>query len=203
MAEPARASRDWGIALALAALFAFTGLGNHPLLAADEPRVAGIAWEMQHTGEWWVPHLAGEPFLEHPPLFYAVLGAFIRELGASEGVARLPGAIASLCTALLVFALARRLADRSAGLPALFALIGIAGFARYSHRALVDPLLMLFVMAGYYAYVRAVWNVPSPLPSRTETLPKLLLATTKSSFPSRLKSPTESEMSHPELATVV
>jgi len=105
-----------------------------------------------------VPHLAGEPFLEHPPLFYAVLGAFIRELGASEGVARLPGAIASLCTALLVFALARRLADRSAGLPALFALIGIAGFARYSHRALVDPMLMLFATAGYYAYVRAVWN---------------------------------------------
>ena len=166
MAEPARASRDWGIALALAALFAFTGLGNHPLLAADEPRVAGIAWEMQHTGQWWVPHLSGEPFLEHPPLFYAVLGGFIRELGASEAAARLPGAIASLFTALLVFALARRLADRSAGLPALFALIGIAGFARYSHRALVDPLLMLFVMAGYYAYVRAVWNGAGDPPPR-------------------------------------
>ena len=113
---------------------------------------------MQHTGQWWVPHLAGVPFLEHPPLYYAVLGAFIRHLGASEGVARLPGAIASLFTALLVFSLARRVADRSAGLPALFALIGIAGFVRYSHRAVVDPLLALFVMGGYYAYVRAVWG---------------------------------------------
>src|SRR5215468_8686472 len=93
-----RARQDVWMAIALAALFAFTGLGNHPLQAADEPRVAGIAWEMQHTGQWWVPHLAGDPFLEHPPLYYAVLGAFIAHLGASEGVARLPGAMASLLT---------------------------------------------------------------------------------------------------------
>jgi 4-amino-4-deoxy-L-arabinose transferase-like glycosyltransferase len=158
MTEAARSAREWGIAIALGALFAFTGLANHPLQAADEPRVAGIAWEMQHTGDWWVPHLGGVPFLEHPPLFYAVLGAFVRQLGASEGVARLPSAIASLLTALLVFSLARRVADRSAGLPALFALVGIAAYARYSHRVLVDPLLMLFAMAGYYAYVRAVWG---------------------------------------------
>src|SRR2546427_10093952 len=100
MTATTRAARDWWIAIALAALFAFTGLANHPLQASDEPRVAGIAWEMQHTGEWWVPHLSGVPFLEHPPLYYAVLGAFIERLGATELVARLPGAIASLLTAL-------------------------------------------------------------------------------------------------------
>ena len=158
MADPIRASRDRWLAIALAALFAFTGLAGHPLEAADEPRVAGIAWEMQHTGQWLVPHLGGEPFLEHPPLFYAVLGAFVRVLGASEGVARLPGAFASFATALLVFALARRVADRSAGIPALLALVGIAGFARYSHRVVVDPLLMAFVTAGYFAYARALWG---------------------------------------------
>ncbi len=151
-------AQDWCIAIALAALFAFTGLTSRPLQATDEPRVAGIAWEMQHTGQWWVPHLAGVPFLEHPPLHYALSGAFIRHLGASAGVARLPGAIAGLLTALLVFSLARRVADRSAGIPALFALIGIAGFARYTHRAVVDPSLALFVMGGYYAYVQAVWG---------------------------------------------
>jgi len=155
MSKATRA-QEWWMAVALAALFAFTGLANHPLSSTDETRVAGIAWEMHHTGQWWVPHLAGVPFLEHPPLYYAVPGAFLRHLGASEGVARLPGAIAALLTALLVFSLARRVADRSAGIPALLALIGIAGFARYSHRVLVDPLLALFVMGGYYAYVRAL-----------------------------------------------
>jgi 4-amino-4-deoxy-L-arabinose transferase-like glycosyltransferase len=150
--------QDWCVAISLAALFAFTGLANHPLQGNDEPRVAGIAWEMQHTGQWWVPHLAGVPFLEHPPLFYALLGACIKRFGAFDGVARLPGAIASALTMLLVFSLARRVADRSAGLPALLALVGVAGFFRYSHRAVVDPVLMLWVTCGYYAYARAVWG---------------------------------------------
>jgi 4-amino-4-deoxy-L-arabinose transferase-like glycosyltransferase len=155
VSEAARARREWGLAVALAALFAFTGIANHALQNPDEPRVAGIAWEMQHTGQW-VPHLSGTPFLEHPPLYYAVLGAFIRAFGATDGVARLPSAIACVLTALLVFSLARHTADRSAGIPALLALVGIGGFARHSHRVLVDTLLTLFVMSGYYAYARAV-----------------------------------------------
>jgi 4-amino-4-deoxy-L-arabinose transferase-like glycosyltransferase len=174
-----RALRDWSIAIALAALFALTGLGTHPLMASDETRVAGIGWEMQHTGQWWVPHLSGEPFLEHPPLHYALLGTSISWFGASPGAARLPGAIAALLTALLVFSLARRIADRSAGVPALLALIGIAGFARYSHRAVVDPTLALFVMCGYYAYVRAVWSASGEAPPRdggSRTAPGWLFA---------------------------
>src|SRR5262245_60648761 len=160
MTDPALARREWAVALGLAALFAFTGLGNYSLQGNDEPRVSGIGWEMQHTGRWWVPHLAGAPFLEQPPLFYALQGACIRWLGATETAARLPGAAASGLTLLLVFALARRIADRSAGLPALLALVGVAGFFRYSHRGVVDPLLMLFTTAGYFAYVHAVWCDP-------------------------------------------
>jgi len=158
--------RDWLVAIALAAMFSFTGLANHPLQANDEPRVAGIGWEMQHTGQWWLPHLAGEPFLEQPPLFYALQGVAIERFGASPGVARLPGAVASALTLLLVFALARRVANPAAGLAALLALVGIGGFFRYSHRGVVDPLLTLFVMSGYYAYVRAVWgSAPNDSPS--------------------------------------
>lgn len=157
-----QARRDWLAAVALACAFAFTGLGNHPLRAADEPRVAGLGWEAQHTGEWLVPHLGGELFLEQPPLFYAALGACIRLFGATEGVARLPGAIASALTLLAVFGLGRRLADRTAGFAALLALVAIAGFTRYSHRAVVDPMLALFVMLGFGAYVRAVWDASPP-----------------------------------------
>jgi len=154
-------TRAWILAVLLACIFSFAGLGNHPLRAADEPRVAGIAWEMQHSGQI-VPHLGGVPFLEHPPLFYVLLGACIDQFGASEGVARLPGAIASALTLLIVFFLGLRLASPAAGLYSLLALVGIAGFFRYSHRAVVDPLLMLFVMAGYAAYVCAVWRPATP-----------------------------------------
>jgi len=147
-------------ALALAAAFCFSGLGNHSLRANDEPRVAGIAWTMQHEGRWLVPELGGQPFLEHPPLYYALLGATIAALGPSDLAARLPGALASFATLLLVFALAKRLAGARAGIAALLLLIGMHSFFRYSHKVLVDPLLALFVMCGYFAYVRAAWPGP-------------------------------------------
>jgi 4-amino-4-deoxy-L-arabinose transferase-like glycosyltransferase len=146
------------VALALATLFCFTGLGAPPLRASDEPRVAGIAWTMQHEGHWLVPYLSDRPFLEHPPLAYALIGASLAAFGANETAARLPAALASLATSWLVFTLARRLCGARAGIAALLALFGMTGFFRYSHRVLVDPWLTLFVALGFFAYVSAAWS---------------------------------------------
>src|SRR5450830_923442 len=45
----------------------------------------------------------------HPPLFYLVLQASLRHLGASEWAARLPSALGSLLNVAFVFLLARNL----------------------------------------------------------------------------------------------
>ena len=45
---------------------------NHGLWRPDEPRVAGTCAEMARTGDYIVPHLNGRPFLEKPPLYYAM-----------------------------------------------------------------------------------------------------------------------------------
>src|SRR5262249_19616506 len=139
------------LALALACAFAFTGLSNHPLRAADEPRVAGIAWEMAHTGNLLVPHLGGEPFLEHPPLYYAALAGTIRLFGNSEGMARVPGALAAVATLLLVFDLARRMGGARAGLAALCVLASSLGFFKFSHKVMVDAWLAAAVTLGFWA----------------------------------------------------
>lgn len=153
---------DASIALAtlLALAFCFTGLANHPLRAADEPRVAGIAWEMAHTGEVLVPHLGGEPFLEHPPLYYAALAATLRLLGSSDGTARLPSALAALATLLLAFDLARRMAGPHAGLAAVLVLASMLGFFKYSHKVMVDSWLAAAVTLGIWAHARASCEVP-------------------------------------------
>jgi len=135
--------------------FCFSGLSNHPLRAADEPRVAGIAWEMAHTGDVLVPHLGGEPFLEHPPLYYAALAATLRVLGSSDGAARLPGALAAAATLLLAFDLARRMAGWNAGLMSILVLASAQGFFKYSHKVMVDAWLTAAVTLGFWAYARA------------------------------------------------
>jgi len=150
--------RQWLAAGALIGLFAFTGLGNHPLRAADETRVAGIAWEMQQRGEWLVPHLGGEVFVQKPPLGYAAIASSIRLLGNDDFAARLASAVAAALTLLLVFDWARRAAGTSAGLLAICVCVSLRGFFRYSHKVLVDPWLALFVVLGFWAYVRASFD---------------------------------------------
>ncbi|HPS94083.1 MAG TPA: glycosyltransferase family 39 protein, partial [Deltaproteobacteria bacterium] len=67
----ANRTKTWVI-LSLAVLFLFLIPGiNHGLWRPDEPRVAGTCAEMARTGDYVVPYLNGEPFLEKPPLYYA------------------------------------------------------------------------------------------------------------------------------------
>src|SRR5258708_19976731 len=46
----------------------------------DEAYTFGVVNHIVQTGDWVVPHLAGEPFMEKPPLFFVTSAAFIRLL---------------------------------------------------------------------------------------------------------------------------
>jgi len=166
---------SFGLALALAALFAFTGIG-HELTAPDEIRVAEVGREMAVSGDVVVPRLGGEPFLEHPPLFYAAVGHCVVLLGPNLGdaAARLPAACATVVLLLLAFDLGRRLHDARAGLLAMLVLATTIGFFRYSHRALVDIGLACGVGVSFWAWARLLLarrTAPDARPS-----PALVLA---------------------------
>ena len=47
---------------------------------ADEPYSFGIVWEMVERHFWLVPHIAGEPFVEKPPLVYWLAAMFTKLL---------------------------------------------------------------------------------------------------------------------------
>ena len=97
------------LVLLLVALVPFfsLGLSNHGLWSADEPRVAEIGREMALTGNWAVPTLNQKPFLEHPPLYYVLLGYTFKALGgASDKVARIPSALFAFAGVVVVFFIA-------------------------------------------------------------------------------------------------
>ena len=74
------ATRRWqtlGAAL-ICAYFVAGVFGRFPW-KADEPYSFGIVWEMVERNSWLVPHVAGEPFVEKPPLVYW-LGALFTKL---------------------------------------------------------------------------------------------------------------------------
>jgi 4-amino-4-deoxy-L-arabinose transferase-like glycosyltransferase len=129
------------VLLALVAALLVFRLGATPLVGPDEPRYTRVAIEMHRAGEWVTPTLAGEPWLEKPPLFYWAAGAAFSLLGETEAAARVPSVLAAV---LLVFATAlvgARLHGSAAGLHAGFAAgLSLLPFA-YGHAASMDMLL--------------------------------------------------------------
>src|SRR6185503_1195136 len=51
------------------------GLVGHDPWKPDEAHTFGVVYEIIRGGSWVVPSLAGEPFLDKPPLFYLTAAA--------------------------------------------------------------------------------------------------------------------------------
>src|ERR1051325_3072528 len=76
---PARQSRRL-LLCGLLFAFIFAGLFGRDPWKPDEAYTMGIVHHIVRTGEWVVPRLAGEPFMEKPPLFYVTAAAFAKRI---------------------------------------------------------------------------------------------------------------------------
>ncbi|WP_306598099.1 glycosyltransferase family 39 protein [Geothrix sp. 21YS21S-2] len=102
--------------LVAAALF-LVGLNNHALWDYHEPYVGGIIHEMATGGDWVVPTLGGQPYLEKPPLHYLMGVAATRLAGTFEPWAlRLPSAFMAMATVAWITWVGCRLQSCRAGL---------------------------------------------------------------------------------------
>jgi len=146
--------RDLAILLILGLLVFSAGLGVRDPWPADEPRFALVGREMVETGEWLIPHRAGEPYPDKPPVFFWTIAAVYALTGSLRVSFLLPSLLAGLAVLALVWDLARRLwcgrLARYAGL-ALLATVQIALQAR---TAQIDMVLTLWTTLGVYALVR-------------------------------------------------
>ena len=93
------------VVLALAPLW-LLGILGRGLWTPDEPREADIAWRMSLQDDRALPHLAGVPFLEKPPLSYWMSAATLTLFGNSAAAARAPNLLYAVIAALSVAALA-------------------------------------------------------------------------------------------------
>lgn len=129
-------------------------LSLRPLSAPDEYRYGEVAREMIASGDWIVPRLNGMPYFEKPVLGYWLIGVSILGLGESAWAIRLPSAVATGATAVLLFLLLRRFGrDRREGpLAAAAWLTTLLPFA-VGVMGILDGILTFFVtatMTGLY-----------------------------------------------------
>lgn len=142
----------------LCVLISFAGICTHGLWTPDEPREAAIMLEMSRTGEFLVPRLAGEPFVEKPPLYYIVGALAIKTFSGlirTTWALRLTSAVWGLMTIGCVFMLVRRLFGKNQGVLAALILATMPGFVNITHWLLVDNALLFFTAAAMWLFAEA------------------------------------------------
>jgi len=145
---------------ALLVLLGLPGLLLYPCLSfylfePDEGRYAEIPREMLLHGEWIVPQLQGEPYLDKPPLLYWLVMLSYSVFGVHDWAARLVPALAVHATVLLVYFVGRfSLGERTAYRGALLLTLtpGLLGVGRL---LTMDSLLTLWVALGLLAAFEA------------------------------------------------
>lgn len=138
--------------LVLAAALCLAGIVDHDLWTPDEPRVCCISKTMWQTRDWAVPRLAGEIFLEKPPLYFWLCGACGHLFGPlfdHVGAARLSCTLCALGTlaaaAWMAFLLRGRRRD---ALWAVLVLATMPQFLLEMHWMRTDVLLAFTVAAS-------------------------------------------------------
>ncbi len=115
------------------------------LFEPDEGRYAQIPNEMLAHGEWVVPTLQGEPYLDKPPLLYWLVMASYSILGAHDWTARLVPALAVHLTILLLYLIGRRSIGERSALCGAMVLSLAPGFLSVGRLLVLDGLLTLWV----------------------------------------------------------
>ena len=139
----------------------FTGICNRDLWRPDEPRVAAISLEMAQDGNFIIPHLAGEPFVEKPPLYFAASAYMLKAMGAITGkttAIRFTTVLFGLGVLLMTFLIARIFGGFEAGILAMIILATMEGFVKNFHWIRVDAALAFFVIASIWCFTKVYYE---------------------------------------------
>lgn len=157
LSTPAK-GHGWRDIILLTLLFGmlFLGsLGSAPLIDPDEGRYAEIPREMLEQRDFVTPTLNYVKYFEKPPLLYWLNAGSMALFGKNEFSARLPAALAGLCTILLTYAAGRRIFNRKTAVIAALILGTSAGFFLQSRIILTDMLLTFCLSAALFSFLRA------------------------------------------------
>lgn len=133
-------------------------VGHDPWRAFDVIAIEAVS-QMHLTGDWLIPRIAGDPWLEDPPFYYWLALAFAKPLGGLLGfhnAVRLASGFAVLLSAWFLFLAGKKFEAKepqrtrtiSASAPLL--LIGSVGLMVHAHEAVPDLAALAGVCAGLF-----------------------------------------------------
>lgn len=136
------------------------------LMAPDEGRYVGVAWEMLRSGDWLNPTLNGLPYFHKPPLFYWINAASMSVFGVNEWAGRMASMLGGTLGVLALYVFVRRWGSERAARYTLLALLAQPLWLVGSQFANLDTLVAGCISATILLLAHAVLSFESKLPHR-------------------------------------
>lgn len=134
------------------------GLSRSALWDRDETEYAQSTIEMAQSGDWLIPTLEGEPFIEKPILLYWVTHAGTEIFGRNEIGFRFPSALLGILCCWLTYLIAQSLWGGDAGLKSALILSSSILFTGCFNMLMTDPLFIFFSLLSLWLYILAQKN---------------------------------------------
>lgn len=144
-----------GLMALLCFIWLATGLTGHDPWKPDEAYSFGLVYHILQNGDWLVPTLAGEPYMDKPPLFYMVAAVFAKLfaplLPLHDGARLASGFFVGL-TLIFVGLAGRELFGKDRGWAAAIILTGCLGMLVNAHLMSTDLGLLAGCAMMLYGY---------------------------------------------------
>jgi 4-amino-4-deoxy-L-arabinose transferase-like glycosyltransferase len=143
--------------------YALPGLVGHDPWKPDEPYTFGAVLNLLKTGDWVVPVVGAQPFVEKPPLYYWLASGTARLASpwlALHDAARLATLVLGLVSLAALAVAARLLWGKGAAVLATLLFLGTLGLEENLHRMQVDLALLAgfaIALAGFAGCIRDRW----------------------------------------------
>ncbi len=141
------------------------GLVGHDPWKPDEAYSFGLVNHILKSGDWVVPTLAGEPFMEKPPLYYITAATCARLFSPPlplHDAARLTSGLFMALTLLFAGLTGRELYGRGRGFLTALILIGCLGILTHAHELITDVALLTGFSVAFYGLAlclrRPLWG---------------------------------------------
>jgi 4-amino-4-deoxy-L-arabinose transferase-like glycosyltransferase len=143
----------------LCAAWLLPGLFGHDPWKPDEAQTFGVVYQLLQGGSWLVPTLAGEPFLDKPPLFHftaALCALLFSPILPLHDAARLATGLWMALTFFFTAAAARELHGERAAALGVLLLLGCFGLVLRSHQLITDVAMLAGYAMVCYGCARAL-----------------------------------------------
>jgi len=143
----------------LCAAWILPGLVGHDPWKPDEAHTFGVVYEILRGGSWIIPALAGETFLDKPPLYYLTAAAAAKLFSFAlplHDAARLATGFWMATTFAFMALAGRQLYGVRYGAVSALLLLGCFGFVTRAHLILTDMALLAGFAMAYYGFAAAL-----------------------------------------------